>query len=125
MPGRAFLFEAWSTNPRHPHHLRAHPIRILPFSKVQGIRIELMKNNINGATSKWSLTLKTVLLACLTPQNFEVFKLGKITFGLGQSNIALRTVVWNTNRKASILMTRRKLKASFRISTAMHSLRIT
>lgn len=74
---------------------------------------------------KWILTLKTILLACLTPKNFEVFKLGKITFGLGQSNTALRTVVWNRNRKGDILMARLKLKTFFRISTAMHSLRIT
>lgn len=49
-------------------------------------------------------------LTHLIPQNFGMFKLGKITFGLCQTNIVFRIIVCKANRKADILTTRLKIK---------------
>lgn len=64
-----------------------------------------MKNHMNGATSKWSLRSKAVppQRNRLAPQTTEIFKLGKITFRPGQTNIVLQTTLFNANKKADIL----------------------
>lgn len=42
-------------------------------------------------------------LAHLTPQIFGMFELGKITFGLDQTNIVFQTSVCKANSKTNIL----------------------
>lgn len=56
-----------------------------------------------------------------TSQMFWIFKLGKMTFGLGQTNIELQTAVCQANRKANILTTGRRIKDILRIIILMYS----
>ena len=49
-------------------------------------------------------------LACLIPQTFGMFKLGKITFGLGQSSTVCQTTVCKDNRKTDNLTTGLNIK---------------
>lgn len=44
-------------------------------------------------------------LACFIPWSFEMFRLGQINFGLGQTNIILQTTICKANREADILTT--------------------
>lgn len=55
-----------------------------------------------------------------TSQMFWIFNLGKITFGLGQTNIVLQTAVCQAKRKANILTTRRRIKDILRIIILMY-----
>lgn len=49
-------------------------------------------------------------LAHLTPQMFGRFEWGKITFGLGQSNMVFQTTICKANKKADILRTGPNIK---------------
>lgn len=44
------------------------------------------------------------------PQNFGMFELGKITFGVGQNNILFQTIVCKASSKADILSIGLKIK---------------
>lgn len=44
------------------------------------------------------------------PQNFGMFELGKITFGVGQNNILFQTIVCKASSKADILSVGLKIK---------------
>lgn len=60
-----------------------------------------------------------------TSQIFWIFKLGKMTFGLGQTNNVLQTAICQVNKKANILTTGLRIKDILRIIILMYSKSIT